>query len=143
MGCPSCGSDNTVKCQVLCEQSTVKGVAKSGIYSNTPDVEISQTNAFASRCKPPKEPNVIGPVFWMIISLVCIALILLNNDHWDLRRNDGILITLMYLLGGISFITCLMAIKRSSDKPKYKEDLDAFNKRWICNKCGETYLERK
>ena len=140
MNCPECGSSEIRKCSVIYEQGTSYG------HTETPGWRIerfSQT-PLAERCAPPQKPA--GGVFKAVISALCVAffawagykavMAFKLSFHWTLWPIAG---GFFILLGAARIFW--YAFLGKTKKARYKDLYAAWERSWLCLKCGKIFTE--
>jgi len=143
MNCPHCGSDNTRKHSIIYQEGTShgKGEASSWGGAKYTTEHLSQT-PLAQRCSPPERPGIgkllsfLGILFsaWVAYQVVILFRVPPERSWWV---KAGAFFSSLALLR--IFWSFVFGRHR---KARYDELYAAWEKSWVCVKCGESFVEK-
>jgi hypothetical protein len=142
MNCPSCGSDNTQRLEIIFEQGTnnIETTSKTKIRptfsvlstakAKTRTSGVSMSKSAQKAAPPAKRPYKV-PAIVLLVGLVVLSRSL--NPFSAL----GLLLSLAALgVGGFLLFTAIQFNRTS-----WLEEYATWEKGWMCNKCGNTFTE--
>mgnify|MGYP007112201101 CR=1 FL=1 len=130
--CTHCGSENVQKASVIYEGGTSQGTSfsggsfggRGGAFTT---VSSTQTS-LAKKLKPPPRmgiPGIIGCVLGIAFTGLLMVSQLSASEPWWLYW--------LFMMAVLVFVL-LRGLKRNK---VYPEKIQAYNKMWFCQKCGE------
>jgi hypothetical protein len=145
MICPSCDTNDTAKCEIIHGQGTAH--ARMSAYSSEGASCRGSTFAqteFARQIGPPERPKPRWFVYtFLVATLGFFALLFVVSLFTDLNKIPGFREGnwgLPWLC--ISFVVG-SAIARIANRPcmrVYEEERAVWRRRWVCLRCGNTWL---
>ena len=130
--CTHCGSDLVQKASVIYESGTSRGTSfsggnvggRGGAFTT---VSTSQTQ-LATKLKPPPRMGILG-IIGCVLGIVVTGALMVSQ----LSASEPWWLYWLVMLAGVVFV-----LLRGMNRNKvYPEKMQAYNKMWFCQKCGE------
>ena len=145
MKCPSCDSENTVKCFVAYQAGTNTGsfgglgIDLQGDIGGFGGISSSQT-LLAQSVSPPKAPGS-NPLGLILLAGGVLAIILGIAYYNDLETHNKFMCVLIACLGFLSLLASIyiLFIDHARLMKAHKRDLENWARQWVCLRCGTKF----
>lgn len=149
--CPSCGSEQTVRCEMAYLQGTQSGtVAGAALGLGTGGVTIAPlagrttvVTGLAQRCAPPPQPDDAGWGCVVVIASIGVVLFLTCKIPWTA---DSLVAALLFMICGplILMAASFALIRRVRQKANREREvrLEDWRNTWVCLTCGHMWVRQ-
>ena len=154
--CEKCGSEDTYKISqvysssthVVQTQTTTSGFGIASSGSLVAGVAGSSTGGTlqtlqAQMNAPPKRPSNAGIGCFLYFIFFLVFMFVLNPIILSFTKQDSpahSFWSYLILIGGIVAVVMWASNQTKSQMAKYQIESESWNKKWICSRCGNTFI---
>lgn len=140
MNCPSCGSQETQRLQVLYESGVTQVHAFQHVYgvTNAPLVyartDAVERTLLAQRLAPPMRRSA-APAGWLLVAGGVVLYDAFRTVHFGSVERFEVIVGCAAIALGFALA---QVIGRAN--ARIRDDLDKWSRSWHCNRCGALFL---